>query len=778
VYAQAVDSSLFPSSRPKATGPFAQVVVERSMDDPEGLTYALEGDESVGVGDRVVVPLGRGDKPAEGFVVAINVTPSIDPSKIKPIRARTGAGLPPTLVELARWMSRYYACPLGMVLATMLPAAVKRRIGAVMRTEIERIAPDERPSEPDLPPSARRAWDAIEPLPDAVFPIPAAQLKKRIGERTVAPINRLVKAGLLRETQVTRIRAPWEEHAVEPPKGLTLTDAQARAVAGVTGALGAFSTHLLHGVTGSGKTEVYLRILDEVIARGEGAIVLVPEISLTPQTAGRFIGRFRDAGVAVLHSGLTASQRHRQWANVASGAARIVVGARSAVFAPLGRSGAAPLGIIVVDEEHDGAYKQSELPRHHGRDVAIKRAQLEGCPVLLGSATPSLESYHNALAGRSTLHELPERVAGASMPRVKVTDLVEELRGADADARLTLLTPRLRGEIGRALDEGGQIILLLNRRGYASYIACADQRCGWLLCCDHCDATMVYHRVRDLPAGGLLRCHHCLAEQRIPDVCPMCSAGITRFGAGTQRLEEELPRLFPRLVPGQTMLRLDSDTMRKASDYHAALSRFASGEARLLLGTQMIAKGLDFPGVTLVGVVNADTAINLPDFRAAERTFQLVSQVAGRAGRIKAKDGARALVLVQTFNPNEPAIRRAAEHDFRGFANEELRHREAADLPPIGRMARIVVRHESHAKANQIAAEIVSRLRAIALTELRVKGPMPCPLSRLAGRHRVGIELLAPTPGPIQSALASLRDAKLVKSDAITAVDVDPIDLL
>ncbi len=746
------------------------------MDSPEGLTYAVGGVADLSVGDRVVVPLGRGDKPAEGFVVEIGVTPSFDPSKIKPIKARTGVGLSPKLIELAQWLSRYYCCPLGMALSTMLPAAVKKGTGAITRTEIERI---DDPPETKLTPSAARAWEAISTLNADLFPLPARRLADTIDERTVGPINRLVEAGYLREVQRQHIRAPWAEHAVEPPKGFTLTNDQARAVEGVVGTLGTFRTHLLHGVTGSGKTEVYLRILDEVIARGESAIVLVPEISLTPQTAGRFIGRFEDAGVAVLHSGLTASQRHQQWANVASGAARIVVGARSAFFAPFDGKRNAKLGLIIVDEEHDSAYKQSELPRHHGRDVAIKRGQLEGCPVVLGTATPSLESYHNAREGRFTLHTMPNRVGGATLPRVEVVDLVEELRGADADARLTLLTPRLRGEIGRALDSGGQVMLLLNRRGYASYVSCADQRCGWVLGCDHCDTTMVYHRAKDLPVGGLLRCHHCLAEQRIPDVCPMCATGITLFGAGTQRLEEDLPRLFPRLVPGDTLLRLDSDTMRRARDYHEALTRFASGEARMLLGTQMIAKGLDFPGVTLVGVVNADTAINMPDFRAAERTFQLVSQVAGRAGRAKAGNGqAPARVLVQTFNPNEPAIVHAAQHDYQGFASQELRHRANAGLPPVGRLARIVVRDEELPKANQLASEIAVNIKANAGDDLFLKGPMPCPISRVAGKHRVGIELLARTPGPIQKALAQLRDAKLVKSDATTAVDVDPIDLL
>jgi primosomal protein N' (replication factor Y) len=420
--------------------------------------------------------------------------------------------------------------------------------------------------------------------------------------------------------------------------------------------------------------------------------------------------------------------------------------------------------------------------------------------VLLGSATPSLETWHNATpaaqggAGRFQLHTLPDRVAGGRMPTVEIVDLVEEGKKRDsADRRLRSIGPTLEHAIRRVLDRdealtpaargGGRVMLLLNRRGYASYICCPDQRCGWFMTCNHCDVTVVYHK-RTLAQGGggggksgVVRCHHCLAEQRLPAQCPVCEKNVNTFGFGTQRLEDEIADLFPSLVSGETMLRLDSDTMRRASDYFSALDRFRRGEVRLLLGTQMIAKGLDFPDVELIGVINADTAINMPDFRAAERTFALVSQVAGRAGRSDAS-AKRARVIVQTFTPQEPAIQYAAAHDFEGFAAREIGFRRESALPPVGRMARIVCRDEDAAKAERHAREVHDALAAVGEKRLRLRAPAPCPISRVAGHYRWAVELMAPTPGPIQNALAAIRASAAVRSDAHTAVDVDPVALL
>lgn len=762
----------------------ARIIVERGIDLVEGLTYAIPQEmPDLEVGERVEVPLGRGDRAATGYVVGIDVEPDVSSDRIKPIlrRSAQAAGgwlkLSPALIELARWLSGYYCCPLGMVLATMVPAAVKRQTGSVKRRLVERsgAVPNE-----NLPPLAKAAWEEVARLEPEVFPLPSKELARRLGLKNTGPLTRLVHLGLLREVVRTEVRSAWEAFpAAGADKAVRLSEDQAKAVEAVCSGLDRFWTSLLFGVTGSGKTEVYLRILERVRERGDGAIVLVPEISLTPQTAGRFVARFARDGVAVLHSGLTASQRHFEWQRVARGEAKIVVGARSAVFAPF----PVRVGLIVVDEEHDGSYKQDQLPRYHARDVAIRRGQIEGCPVVLGSATPSLESWHNTSTGRYGLLRLSGRVGGGRLPRVDVVDLAEERRARASERMLTSIGPRLEQAIGRTLERNGQIILLLNRRGYASYICCSDAACGWFLTCDACDATLVYHK-RTLPevSGGVVRCHHCLGQRKLPAECPVCGKRISTLGFGTQRVEEELHRVFPALRAPDALLRLDSDTMQRAADYFVALEQFREGRARALLGTQMIAKGLDFPGVELIGVINADTALALPDFRASERTFQLVSQVIGRAGRGE-ESGAVARVLVQTINPQEEAIVRAAQHDYEGFALQELGMREAAGLPPIQRMARIVCRDPDAVRAQHRSDAIGSVLRAYVAEHasgegVRVRGPSPCPIARIAGQYRFGIELLAPRAGVIQRALAHARSLGLVKSDAHTAIDVDPIALL
>ena len=756
-------------------GPLVRVALERSMDAPEGLTYrAPAALGAVLVGERVEAPLGRHDRRATGYVIEVGVAADIDPGRIKPIRRKTGLRLPPNLLDLARWISNYYCSPLGMTLSAMAPGVVKHARAQRPVLFLNRSA--RRPTD-KLPPATDAAWRAILSLPDDAFPILPRELARRVGAPNLGPINRLLERRLLES--IERVVAPEYvpvSSRITPPD-LVLSAAQRSAVESITATLGSFAPHLLYGVTGSGKTEVYLRVLERVIERGECAIVLVPEISLTPQTVDRFLARFGAAGVALLHSGLTMGLRRAHWTRIARGEARVAIGARSAVFAPFDPALGARLGLIIVDEEHDSAYKQDDAPRHHARDVALKRAQLEGCPVILGSATPSLESWRNAARGRSTLHRLPERVGGARLPHVDIVDLADEMRIDPTPAtRLALLGPTLRGALSKALDAGGQVILLLNRRGWASYICCPDHRCGWVLTCEQCDVTMVYHRGGKLPTGGVVRCHHCLSEQRLPGACPVCSKRVTTFGAGTQRAEEELARLFPGYALADQMRRVDSDTMRRPSDYHEALDGFAEGRVRLLIGTQMIGKGHDFPGVELVGVLNADTAIHLPDFRAAERTFQLVSQVAGRAGR-GAKPGR---VIVQTFNPDHPAVRLAATHDFERFADEELRLREGSRLPPATRMARIVVRHAQYERAlrdSRRIARALDRVRA-QRPALRVRGPMPCPIARIKDRHRIAVELLAPDAATIQAALTALRSAGLAKNDAATAIDVDPIALL
>ena len=778
-------STLFEDDVDTSVG-VAQVVPERGMDRyPEGLSYLIPAElEGLRVGQRVVVPLGRGDRPTSGFVIGIDAAASHTRGgrRLKAIVQLDpyGASLTPPLVELARWISGYYCAPLGSVVATMLPAAVKQGVGRSSRVLID--LPEHPPVEEPrrLSANQKRVLEVMEA--EVERPIEIRTLADMADLKTTASIKRLVELGLLVQTRQSAVRANWEAVAIRPTESITITAAQC----GITEAIGdatlrEFGVHVMHGVTGSGKTEVYLNVIQRLVALGKTAIVLVPEIALTPQTVGRFLARFSE-GIAILHSGLTAAQRHEQWVMIARGQAKVVVGARSAVFAPFPQG---TLGVIVVDEEHDSSYKQDQSPRYHARDVAIRRAQLEGAGVILGSATPSLETWHNAQQrGLYQWHELPDRIPGAKLPRVEIVDLREQQKqaAAEGDRSVRLIGPRLEAALRQTLEVGGQAMLLLNRRGYANYIACPDQNCGWVMQCHHCDVAMVYHRDRDLPRGGVVRCHHCLAEQVLPERCPTCNKRVVTFGMGTQRIEEEVLRLLPGLIDDSTMQRMDSDTMHRARDYYDVLDRFRVGAIRLLVGTQMIAKGLDFPNVRLVGVVNADTAISLPDFRSAERTFQLVSQVAGRCGRGEHPG----VVIVQTFQPRHPAVQCAARHDYSGFVRSEMPQREYAGLPPVGRMARIVVRDTDHLEASRRAEQLADELKAMAQAApvgegergAWIKGPAPCALSRISDHYRFGIEIIAPTAGVVQRLLTEMRNRGLAVSDVNTAVDVDPVALL
>ena len=778
---------LFPQSEPTETHDcvyprYARVALESGIDRMEGLSYGAQ--EHVQVGQRVMAPVGRGNTPTGGYVIEVGgpeLLDGYDPSKVKGISQYTQAVLPVSLVELAKWMSVYYMCPLGMVFASVVPAAVKadtgrrRKKGVEIAPEVDSVALD------SLSKGARRAWEAIRQLDPVLFPIEPRLLAARIEEKSVASINRLLAAGLLQETEIEEIRAPklFDVLAPDNSGSHTLTAAQSAVVEGISQSFGSFQPHLLHGVTGSGKTEVYINIVRRVLERGQRALMLVPEIALTPQTAGRFVNTFRDAGVAVLHSGLTKAARNQQWSLAASGDARVVIGARSAIFAPLEQ-----LGVIIVDEEHDGSYKQDQLPRYNARDVAVKRGHLESCPVILGSATPSLESWHNAKSGRYTLWSMPERVGSGTMPKVKVVNM------ALADERMK--APKSFGHnqdfaigrsLGHALEQtmsaGQQAILLLNRRGFASVVVSSDRASGWKLECEQCDTTMVVHRGSVRQSGGkrFVRCHHCLSEQLIPKVDPISGKPVIELGAGTQRVEDEIALRFGEslgLVAGESYERVDADSMNKASDYFSVLDRFRTGELRLLLGTQMIAKGLDFPNVSLVGVLSADTAMHLPDFRAEERTYQLVSQVAGRAGR----GSTPGRVIVQTLNPGAASITRAAKHDYEGFARDELGARHRAGLPPFIRMVRIVVRDEQHDRGQSRAKEIVDTLRAAADVRVQIHGPMPCSIGRIANFYRFEITMLCPSPKPMQDAMQKVRSEGMLKSDSRVAIDVDPLWLM
>lgn len=766
--------------------PLCTVALESSLD--KTLTYGVPRslDGALAVGMRVRVPLGRGNRPAMGYVVDLPDHADVSAAKLKYVLAVADERvlLTPALMQLAQWMGRYYISPLGAVLDTLLPAAVKKRTGLGHLTQVRLAVPrDEaqRRLEATKRPKQRAVLARLLQVPDGQQ-IEIGVLATESGTRP-ATVRKLATAAgghliTLERTADLGGLAMVPESDAGTDADLPLNAEQQAALDQISRRLdalaakpGTFDQCLLMGVTGSGKTEVYLQAIRRVVAAGKQAIVLVPEIALTPQTVRRFTGRF--PRVCVLHSGLTATERHRQWHTILSGKADVVVGARSAVFAPVPR-----LGIIVVDEEHESSYKQDQAPRYNARDLAIKRAQLESCLCVLGSATPALETYHRATQSGSLLR-LRHRVRGIQMPKVELVDLKEVARLRKG---IHLLSPRLESLLKSTLAANHQAILLLNRRGYSSFVYCGS--CSEALQCKFCDASLTYHRNTGQAPGeaaathrgslhtGQLHCHYCLAVNPLPPKCPTCGKLLSLFGLGTQKVEEELLRKFP----GIRFARVDSDTMRTGADYAETLRKFGAGELQVLLGTQMIAKGLDYPNVTLVGVISGDTALSLPDFRAAERTFQLITQVAGRAGR--GNDPGR--VVLQTFNPHDDAITAALNQDYDGFAARELKQRQAVGLPPFARLARIILRDQDETHLQTAAAAMADAVAAHLpqYPDVRLRGPMPCAINRIAGYHRANLVLSAPTALPLQRILTALRNEGHLKHLDRVAVDVDPVSLL
>nr|MDJ0975403.1 primosomal protein N' [Planctomycetota bacterium] len=584
-------------------------------------------------------------------------------------------------------------------------------------------------------------------------------LCRRAGVST-SPIKTLQKKGLL---TLTKERVSSDELMVAADEGEPAGDApptptaeQQEAIDAMVEALDAetFAAHLLLGVTGSGKTEVYLRAIERCRAQGRQAIVLVPEIALTPQTVRRFRRRFER--VAVLHSAMTEADRARVWRRIRAGEADVVIGPRSAVFAPVPR-----LGLIVVDEEHESSFKQQNAPRYHARDVGLVRAKKAGAVVVLGSATPALETYKNAVEGRFTMLRLTARVPGRRLPDVRVVDLRDP---DERSSRYSHFSRTLEVRMTEALRAGGQVILLQNRRGFATSVACP--RCGYVVPCEHCDVGLTYHR-----SDHIAMCHLCGHEERVPPACPDCAYPELRYqGVGTQTVEAQLAELFP----DARVARMDSDTMATRDAYDDVLGRFGQGEIDVLVGTQMIAKGLDFPNVTLVGIISADTSLALPDFRAAERTFSLVAQVAGRAGRGDV-DGR---VVVQTRAPDHPAIQLAASQDFEAFAAKELPERAAFDYAPYRRLLRIVVRGPDERAVAARATETRDRIVAAATPATSILGPATPPIPRVQGRYRRHVLVKAPDHQEVARVLAALRSAPRPGGRVEEIWDVDPVGML
>ena len=718
---------------------FARVAFDLPV--PTEFTYEvparLEG--SLRAGQRVRVPFRTRSR--VGYLVGFEET-----SDLKKIKAITEVVddeplVPGDLLDLARWISRYYCCSLGESVQAMLPGGVRRgapRVAVVVRT-----------GEGEVPTRARKAAALLAALDRFEEPPTIGALIESAGTSRAA-LKTLERAGVVRiekrEREVDRL-APA---AVEHEEPLDLEDAQQSALDGMAEDVTTprFGVHLLLGVTGSGKTEVYLRAIAQTVAGGRQAIVLVPEIALTPQTVRRFRARFER--VEVLHSMQTEKARRESWQRIRRGEADVVIGPRSAVFAPVPN-----LGLLVVDEEHEGTFKQEHAPRYHARDVGIVRARKADCPVILGSATPSLESYRNGQRGRYTLHRLPKRARGYALPPVRIIDMTQQ--------KAPLFSGPLRHAVAEAVAQGGQAILFLNRRGFATLLTCA--RCDHRIGCPHCSTKLVFHKGRRKTI-----CHLCAHEAHVPDSCPECHAkALKAVGCGTERLEEEAAKAWPDIP----LARVDSDNAR-GEKLEEALDRFRSGETKILIGTQMVAKGHHFPRVTLVGVINADTALHLADFRANERTFGLIAQVAGRAGR----GDMGGEVLVQTYNADHYAIQYAARHDFEGFAERELDEREMLGLPPERRCALLTISAQEENDARAVARGIADLLEPEAKArKVEIRGPAKAPIERVRGRWRFMLLMLADDAGALAHLCRMARAARFPVRIDLT-VDVDPVAVL
>lgn len=756
----------------------ASVIVDvpaRQTDRPFDYEIPEKWEDVLQIGMRVTVPFGA--RRLQGFVVDIKT--HSEAKSLKPIEAMLDVTpvLNKELLELGKYLTETTLCFAISAYQAMLPAAMKakyeKEIRLVDEAYRQKLHPSVQPlfanrsallwKEIDEPTILSRLQKDIqngylevvyhvkekgtkkmvkyiactltkEQCGEALRSLPAnAKKQKRLLELLLsaqkglplkealeqsnashAAVKALIDKGIVREYEVEMYRDPYEQHQFTKTAPLPLTNEQQQALDAITESVRKNEHHvfLLYGVTGSGKTEVYMQAIEEVLARGKEAIVLVPEISLTPQMVERFKGRF-GSQVAVLHSGLSVGEKYDEWRKIQRKEVKLVVGARSAIFAPFEN-----LGMIIIDEEHEASYKQEETPRYHARDVAIYRARFHQCPVVLGSATPSLESFARAKKGVYRLLTLQKRMSENGLPTVNVIDMREELRSGNRSMFSRTLFEKLQDR----LQKGEQAVLFLNRRGYSTFVMCRD--CGYVIRCPHCDISLTYHRVQQR-----LKCHYCGYEEHVASRCPSCTSEHIRFfGAGTQKVEEELTKLLPQA----RVIRMDVDTTSRKGAHEQLLSAFGEGKADILLGTQMIAKGLDFPKVTLVGVLTADTMLHLPDFRACEKTFQLLTQVSGRAGRHHLPGE----VVIQTYTPDHYSIELAACHDYETFYQKEMFVRKRHGYPPFYYLALITVSHPEITKAVAVTEKIAAYVRSQLSKEAVILGPVASPIARLHDRYR------------------------------------------
>jgi primosomal protein N' (replication factor Y) len=738
----------------------ARVTLDLALGKEFDYLIPADLDGQVEVGTRVKAPFAH--RQVLGCVTAL-LESSPHPN-LRPLLKVIGrqSHVSPAILRLARWMGEYYCCGPEAALKTVLPEAVRKEKDGWREQLFVRALPQHGPG-----PKLSRRQEEILDYARGHAEAPLQELLRATGAAGQT-VRRLEDKGLLAIAPKISERDPYARETILPTQSLTMNADQARALAEISAALRSDGpprrAFLLHGVTGSGKTEVYLQAIALALEQGKGAIVLVPEISLTPQTVERFKARFSSGPqqtlVAVLHSHLSAGERHDEWHKIRQGRARIAIGARSAVFAPVER-----LGLIIVDEEHEHSYKQEEAPRYHARDVAVVRAQMEEAVVVLGSATPSLESFYNARKGKYRLLEMPARADDKKMPIVHVVDMRQVARHEKKSA---IFSPVLQEAILQRLERKEQTILFLNRRGYATSLQC--ELCGYVAQCPDCSVSLTYHRQEQK-----LKCHICGHEETAPLVCPeaKCRNPAIRYsGLGTERVESALASLFPRA----RIKRMDSDTLKRKEDYRRILGDVRTGKIDILVGTQMIAKGLHFPNVTLVGIVHADLGLHIPDFRGSERTFQLLTQVAGRAGR----GDVEGEVLVQAFTPFHPAIQYARRHDFNGFYEQEMEFRQQLKYPPITRIALLLLRGRNEEKvkfsADYLKRELAKRTAGMA--DLIIKGPAAAPLARTKTEYRFQIMLLTRQMSRLSLLLAELSATLALPEEVRMTVDIDPVDLM